>query len=311
VETTIYEVPLMYAKSSVTETILRRMNLPQRELDTEELTKFVQRIKNPKKEIHIALVGKYTKYRDSYKSILEAFIHAGSINNARVNVELINSETLDESNVAEQLKDLDGILVGPGFGHRGIEGKITAIKYVREHKIPFFGICLGLQCAVIEFARNVCGLKDANSTEFNKQTEHPVIDLMETQKDIKDKGGTMRLGAYPCVLKEGTKAFKAYKETNISERHRHRYELNNNYRELFEQNGLVLSGLSPDGSLVEIGELSEHPWFVGTQFHPELKSRAITGHPLFISFIKAAVKCRKKKDKLQFIKKYEVLDEKL
>lgn len=311
VETTIYEVPLMYAKSSVTETILKQLQMPQKELDTEQLTKFVQRIKNPKKQIHIALIGKYTKYRDSYKSILEAFIHAGSINNARVNVELINSETLDESNVDELLKNLDGILVGPGFGSRGIEGKITAIKYVREHKIPFFGICLGLQCAVIEFARNVCGLEDANSTEFNKQTEHPVIDLMETQKDVKDKGGTMRLGAYPCVLKEGTKAFKAYKEINISERHRHRYELNNKFRELFEQNGLVFSGLSPDGSLVEIAELSEHPWFVGTQFHPELKSRAITGHPLFISFIKAAVKYRKKKDKLQFIKKYEVLDEKL
>ncbi|MFH1051810.1 MAG: CTP synthase [bacterium] len=306
VETTIYEVPLMYAKSSVTETILKRFQMPQNELDTEQLTKFVQRIKNPKKEVHIALVGKYTKYRDSYKSILEAFIHAGSINNAKVNVELINSEALDESNVDDYLKDLDGILVGPGFGHRGIEGKIAAIKYVRENKIPFFGICLGLQCAVIEFARNVCGLTEAHSTEFNKQSVHPVIDLMETQKEIKDKGGTMRLGAYPCVLKENSKAYKAYKQIDISERHRHRYELNNQYRELFEQNGLLLSGLSPDGTLVEIGELIEHPWFIGTQFHPELKSRAITGHPLFISFIKAAVKCRKKKDKLQFIKTYEV-----
>ncbi len=305
VETTIYEVPLMYAKSNVTETILRRLQMPQNVLDTELLTKFVHRIKNPKKEVHIALVGKYTKYRDSYKSILEAFIHAGSINNAKVNVELINSETLDESNVAELLKDLDGVLVGPGFGHRGIEGKITAIKYVRENKIPFFGICLGLQCAVIEFARNVCGLTDAHSTEFNKQTPYPVIDLMETQKEIKDKGGTMRLGAYPCVLEENTKAFKAYKEINISERHRHRYELNNQFRELFQENGLVLSGLSPDGTLVEIGELNEHPWFIGTQFHPELKSRAITGHPLFISFIKAAVKCRKKKEKLKFEQRYE------
>jgi len=307
VETTIYEVPLMYAKSSVTEIILKQLQMPQKELDTEQLTKFVQRIKNPKKEIHIALVGKYTKYRDSYKSILEAFIHAGSINNAKVNVDLINSETLDATNVVDYLKDLDGILVGPGFGNRGIEGKIAAIKYVRENKIPFFGICLGLQCAVIEFARNVCGLEEAHSTEFNKQTPYPVIDLMETQKEIKDKGGTMRLGAYPCTVKEGTKAYKAYKEINISERHRHRYELNNQFRELLEENGLLLSGLSPDGTLVEIGELKEHPWFVGTQFHPELKSRAITGHPLFISFIKAAVKCRKKKDKLQFIKKYEVI----
>ena len=296
VEHTIYEVPLLYAKSSITELILNRMELPVNPLDIETWSKFVARIKNPKKEVNIGLVGKYTKYRDSYKSILEAFIHAGSINNARVNVNLINSEKINDENVADTLSGLDGILVGPGFGSRGIEGKITAIKYVRENKIPFLGICLGLQCAIIEFCRNVCGLIEANSTEFNPKTIHPVIDLMEQQKLIKNKGGTMRLGAYPCVLKTSSKAFKAYKEIRISERHRHRYEVNNNYREILEQHGMIFSGLSPDGNLVEIAELKDHPWFIGTQFHPELKSRAVTGHPLFISFIKAALNYRNKSE---------------
>jgi CTP synthase len=296
VDNTIYEVPLMYAKSSITEIILKRMDMANNPLDIETWSKFVQRIKNPKHEVTVALVGKYTKYRDSYKSILEAFIHAGSINNSRVNVSLINSENLTEENLVEQLQNVDGVLVGPGFGNRGIEGKIDAIKYVRENNIPFFGICLGMQCAVIEFARNVCGMTDANSTEFNPKTKYPVIDLMETQKNINDKGGTMRLGAYPCLINNTTKAYKAYKEVRISERHRHRYELNNEYREILEQNGLIFSGLSPDGTLVEISELQDHPWFLGTQFHPELKSRAVTGHPLFISFIKAALKYRKSKE---------------
>jgi CTP synthase len=296
VDSSIYEVPLMYARSSVSETILKNMDLKINELDLNTWTKFVQKIRNPKHEVNIALVGKYTKYRDSYKSILESFIHAGSLNNSRVNVDLVNSESLDGDNIHNSLKDKDGILVGPGFGNRGIEGKINAIKYVREKNIPFFGICLGLQCAVIEFARNVCKLKDANSTEFDSKTTHPVIDLMETQKNIKDKGGTMRLGAYPCVLNNKSKAYKAYKQIEISERHRHRYELNNNYREIFQKHGLILSGLSPDGTLVEIAELKDHPWFIGTQFHPELKSRAVTGQPLFTSFIKAALKYRKKKD---------------
>jgi CTP synthase len=286
----------MYAKSSITEIILKRMDMANNPLDIETWSKFVQRIKNPKHEVTVALVGKYTKYRDSYKSILEAFIHAGSINNSRVNVSLINSENLTEENLVEQLQNVDGVLVGPGFGNRGIEGKIDAIKYVRENNIPFFGICLGMQCAVIEFARNVCGMTDANSTEFNPKTKYPVIDLMETQKNINDKGGTMRLGAYPCLINNTTKAYKAYKEVRISERHRHRYELNNEYREILEQNGLIFSGLSPDGTLVEISELQDHPWFLGTQFHPELKSRAVTGHPLFISFIKAALKYRKSKE---------------
>lgn len=296
VEHTIYEVPVAFAKKGLAEIILNKLNMeiPPLELDT--WTKFVQRIKSPKYEVKVALVGKYTKYRDSYKSIIEAFIHAGSINNAKINLELINSETLSEDNAAELLSGVDGVLVGPGFGNRGIEGKISAIKYIRENNIPFFGICLGMQCAVIEFARNVCGIKEANSSEFEKN-DFSVIDLMDEQKKIKDKGGTMRLGAYPCKLSTNTKAYAAYQNENISERHRHRYELNNKFRDVLKDNGMILSGLSPDEKLVEIVELKDHPWFVGVQFHPELKSRAVTGHPLFINFIKAAVNKNKENSK--------------
>lgn len=296
VDHTIYEVPLMFAKKEFTETILKRMNLEVRSPELDEWQKFVNRIKKPTNEVNIALVGKYTKYRDSYKSILEAFIHAGSINNAKVNVELINSEELNSENVKSLLENIDGVLVGPGFGNRGIEGKITAIKYIRENNIPFFGICLGMQVAVIEFARNVCGLLEANSSEFEKN-DFSVIDLMDDQKKVKEKGGTMRLGAYPCIVKKGSKAEQAYKEVEISERHRHRYELNNYFRNTLSENGLVMSGHSPDGNLVEIVELKEHPWFVGVQFHPELKSRAVTGHPLFINFIKAALNFKNNKSK--------------
>lgn len=291
VDVTTYEVPLMFAKRGLAENILRKLRLPLHDLELNTWNKFVDRIKNPKREITVALVGKYTKYRDSYKSILEAFVHAGSINNARVNVELINSEDINDENAEEKLSGLDAILVGPGFGGRGIDGKVAAIKYVRERGVPFFGICLGLQCAVIEFARNVCGISDADSGEFRK-TDFNVIDLMEEQKNVKDKGGTMRLGSYPCVLKEGSLAEKAYGRTEINERHRHRYELNNNFRERLESAGMIMSGTSPDGALVEIMELRDHPWFVGSQFHPELKSRAVTGHPLFISFVKAALEVK-------------------
>jgi CTP synthase len=293
VDNTIYEVPIMFAKRGLEEIVLKKLNLPESKLEFDTWTKFVNRIKSPKHEVTIALVGKYTKYRDSYKSILEAFIHAGSINNTRVNVELINAESITEETVDELLGNVNGILVGPGFGHRGIEGKITAIKYVREHNIPFFGICLGMQCAVIEFARNVCGMADANSGEFEK-SEHNVIDMMEEQKKITNKGGTMRLGAYPCTIEAGTKAFQAYKSYDISERHRHRYELNNTFKDDLVANGMIMSGHSPDGHLVEIVELKNHLWFVGVQFHPELKSRAVTGHPLFISFIKAALQSNNK-----------------
>ncbi|HPI20189.1 MAG TPA: CTP synthase [Candidatus Kapabacteria bacterium] len=298
-ENTIYEVPLMLAKSGLAEIVLHKLNLPNRETEIDTWKNFVQKIKSPKHKVHIALVGKYTKYADSYKSILEAFVHSGSINNTKVEVDLINAEDITEDNVAKKLHHCDGVLVGPGFGNRGIEGKITAIKYIRENNIPFFGICLGLQCAVVEFARNICGLTDAHSSEMNKNAEHRVIDLMESQKNVKDKGGTMRLGAYPCVIKENSNAFKAYEKTEISERHRHRYEVNNEYREILEKNGMTLSGISPDGTLVEIIELKDHPWFVGVQFHPELKSRAVTGHPLFISFIKAVLNQKKEKDKKQ------------
>jgi CTP synthase len=292
---TIYEVPLNFAKKGLSDVILDRLNLKGAPLDIEAWTKFVKRIQSPKFEVKVALVGKYTNYVDSYKSIIESFIHAGSINNTRVNLDLINSEELFDENIEERLAQYNGVLIAPGFGSRGIEGKINAIKFIRENEIPYFGICLGMQCAVIEYARNVCGIEDANSGEFVKEGSK-VIDIMEEQKNIKNKGGTMRLGAYPCVLKEGTLAHKAYASLDISERHRHRYEFNNEYREQLEDKGLVLSGLSPDGELVEIIELANHPFYVGVQFHPELKSRAVTGHPLFIEFIKAALKHNKSKE---------------
>jgi CTP synthase len=288
---TIYEVPLLFSKKKITDNILDKVNLPKTELDISTWTKFVKKINNPKHSVEIALVGKYTNHEDSYKSIIEAFIHAGSINNCKVNVTMISSEKVHNEGV-DQFKDFDGVLIAPGFGYRGIEGKIDAIKYFRESKIPYFGICLGMQCAVIEFARNVCGIEDANSGEFIK-SGNKVIDLMDSQKDVKDKGGTMRLGSYPCELDENSKAFSAYGEKMINERHRHRYELNNEYRETLLKNGLKLSGVSPDGELVEIIEIEDHPWFVGVQFHPELKSRAVTGHPLFIDFIKAALENKK------------------
>jgi CTP synthase len=294
-EHTIYEVPLHYAKAGVDAIVLKKLAMPQNILDIENWSKFVKKIKSPQYEVKVGLIGKYTKYRDSYKSILEAFVHAGSVNNCKVTVELKNSEDIDINNIEAELADLDGILVGPGFGSRGIEGKIAAIKYARENNMPFFGICLGMQCAVVEFARNVCGLADANSAEFDKITPNNVIDMMEDQKTIKNKGGTMRLGAYPCVIQPDTRAFKAYGETEISERHRHRFEVNNKFRQTLSDNGLLFSGLSPDQTLVEISELPNHPWFVGVQFHPELKSRAVTGHPLFISFIKAVLKNKKSK----------------
>ncbi|ROL56087.1 CTP synthase [Bacteroidetes/Chlorobi group bacterium Naka2016] len=293
---TIYEVPLVLSKSNLDEIVLRKLNVPSNGLDLEEWKAFVRKIKNPQYSVKVGLVGKYVRYRDSYKSILEAFVHAGSINNTAVQVELIDSEELNESNCEEFLGDLDGVLVGPGFGKRGIEGKICAIRYVREHKIPFFGICLGMQCAIIEFARNVCGLEGANSTEFDKKTKYNVIDLMEEQKKIFNKGGTMRLGQYPCRILPNTLAYSVYNQELIYERHRHRYEVNNEFRPLFEKHGMIMSGISPDGSLVEMIELKDHPWFIGVQFHPELKSRAVTGAPLFIGFIKAALRHRKVKE---------------
>ncbi len=288
VKNTIYEVPLMYAEKKLDEIILKKMELPVNNLDVETWKSFVDRIKFPGDEVRVGLVGKYTDYGDSYKSILEAFIHAGSVNNVQVNIKLVNSEQITNDNANRLLGDLHGVLVGPGFGPRGIEGKISAIKYLRKNKVPFFGICLGMQCAVVEFARDVCGLIGANSVEFDKSTKYPVIDYMEEQKHIKKKGGTMRLGAYPCSLRSGSIAKMAYGVEKISERHRHRLELNNEYRIMLEENGMTMTGVSPDERLVEIIELDDHPWFLGVQFHPELKSRAVSGHPLFISFIRAA-----------------------
>lgn len=285
---TIYEVPMMFAKRELDDIICEKLHLKRSNLDLDTWSRFVHRIKAPKHHVTIAIVGKYVKHQDSYKSISEAFIHAGAINNAKVNIRWIDSEHLDVNNVAEQLDGIDGLLVAPGFGSRGVEGKISAIRHVREHSIPFFGICLGMQCAVIEFGRNVCGLPEANSSEF-KKNKFSVIDLLPEQRHVTDKGGTMRLGAYPCVLKKKSKAATAYKTEHISERHRHRYEFNNEFRELYEGSGMVLSGTSPDEKLVEIIELPNHPWFVGVQFHPEYKSRAVTGHPLFVAFVKAAL----------------------
>lgn len=284
----IYEIPLAFEKEKLDQIVLEKLNLKAGKLDLRKWNRFVHRVKEPSERVTIGFVGKYTELKDAYKSISEAFIHGGAENDVAVDVKWIRAEEIDQHNVAEHLGDIHGLLVAPGFGIRGIEGKIKAIQYVRENKIPFFGICLGMQCAVIEFARNVCGLKGANSTEF-KKTKYNVIDMMADQRNIKNMGGTMRLGAYPCVLQKGTKAYAAYKKELISERHRHRYEVNNKFRKTLQEHGMVLSGVSPDGNLVEIAELKDHPWFVGGQFHPELKSRALNPHPLFRDFVKAAV----------------------
>ncbi|SNR78441.1 CTP synthase [Desulfurobacterium atlanticum] len=290
---TIYEVPLHLKKEGIDEIILEKLQLPAQEPELKEWKDFVSRVKKPENgAVSIAIVGKYVELPDAYKSIIESFVHAGASNNVKVDIKWVNADLLNEDSPENFLNDVDGILVPGGFGERGVEGKIKAVKYAREMGIPFFGICLGMQCAVIEFARNVAGLKDAHSAEFNPETPYPVIDLMESQKGVTEKGGTMRLGAYPCVLKEGTNSFKAYGEKEISERHRHRYEFNNNFREELEKAGLVIAGVSPDNSLVEIVEVKEHPWFVGVQFHPEFKSRPWKPHPLFVDFVAAAVRRR-------------------
>ena len=240
-------------------------------------------------EVRIGLIGKYIELKDAYKSIAEAFIHAGVANECRVKVDWIHSESVTEENVAEKLSNLSGILVAPGFGDRGIEGKITAIKYARENNVPFLGVCLGMQCAVVEFARNVLGFKDAHSTEMNPKTKFPVIDIMETQKNVEHKGGTMRLGEYPCVFTKGSKAYHIYGKAKVAERHRHRYEFNNKYIKEFEKAGMLATGINPEGELVEVVELKNHKWFMGVQFHPEYKSTVENPHPLFVKFIKAAL----------------------
>ncbi|MDZ7375282.1 MAG: CTP synthase [candidate division KSB1 bacterium] len=290
---TIYEIPLMFHEGGLDDIIVEELNLNCKKPDLREWEQFVHKIKNPGSEVTIAVCGKYVGLHDSYKSIIEAFIHAGVANDTRVNLKWVDSELLEKQNAAEVLSDISGLLIPGGFGGRGIEGKISAVRFARENNIPFFGICLGLQCAVIEFARHVCQLRDANSTEFNESTPHPVIDLMEEQKRIKAKGGTMRLGAQPCFIKKGTRAAAAYSAEKISERHRHRLEVNNKYRSLLEQHGLIMSGINPDLDLVEIIELKNHSWFLGVQFHPELKSRALNAHPLFREFVAAALEFQK------------------
>lgn len=288
---TIYEVPLNMLNEKLDQTVLRKLGLPcDKEPPLTEWREFLKRLKNPKHSVRVGIIGKYVELPDAYKSISESFVHSGSINECDVNVEYIHSEEITEKNVEEKLKELDGILVAPGFGSRGIEGKILTAKYARENNIPFFGICLGLQCAVIEFARNVLKMDGADSTEFNHKTQYPVIDLMEEQKSIIDKGGTMRLGGYKCILSRNSRSFEAYGKTDIIERHRHRYEFNDKYFDDFSRNGMIPVGINPESNLVEIMEISNHKWFVGVQFHPEYSSTVINPHPLFVQFIKACIK---------------------
>ena len=286
---TIYDVPNLMLKEGLDIITLKKLNLSKHgSPDLEHWNNFLERHKNPKSEIKIGLIGKYVELQDSYKSILEAFIHAGAVNEVKVKVISIHSEHIDESNIKEKFEGLHGILVAPGFGERGIEGKIDAVKYARENNLPYLGICLGMQMAVIEFSRNVLGLKNANSTEMNPETPFPVIDLMDAQKNITDKGGTMRLGSWKCNLVKESIAGETYDHITIEERHRHRYEYNNEYRSQLEAAGLKTSGINPDTGLVEIIEIENHPWFVGVQYHPEYKSTVANPHPLFVSFINAA-----------------------
>ncbi|MBC7351416.1 MAG: CTP synthase [Thermogutta sp.] len=288
----IYEVPISLVEHGLDELIVRKLGLKAGPLNLDSWYELLHRIRNPKSEVSIAVVGKYVEHRDAYKSIYEALDHAGIAHQALVRVERVHSEKIEQEGPERLLAGVDGILVPGGFGERGIEGKVEAIRYAREKKIPFFGICLGMQCAVIEFARHVAGLEGAHSTEFHKDTPHPVICLLDEQRHITDKGGTMRLGAYPAVLTPGSKAAQAYGTLEISERHRHRYEFNNAYRNRFAELGLQVSGTSPDGKLAEIVELVGHPWFVAVQFHPEFKSQPTRAHPLFRAFIEAALKAR-------------------
>jgi CTP synthase len=287
---TIYEVPLAMLDEKLDVTILKKFKMKVGEQpELLPWRTFIEKHKNPKQTLQIALVGKYVELADAYKSIIESFVHAGASLECKVKIKLVHSEELTDDNVAHYLQDCMGVLVAPGFGHRGIEGKFTAIKYAREQLVPFFGICLGMQCAVIEFARNVLGYKQANSTEMSRTTPFPVIDIMQEQKNVSDMGGTMRLGGYPCTLKKRSNAHKIYQADTIIERHRHRYEFNNKFLDEFEKAGMIATGINPDTNLVEIVEIPQHPWFIGVQFHPEYRSTVIAPHPLFQSFVKAAI----------------------
>ncbi|HKA32760.1 MAG TPA: CTP synthase [Candidatus Binatia bacterium] len=297
----IYEVPLIFHQEGLDERVVEKLHMWTGAPNLKKWERVVQILKNPKETVRIAVVGKYMDLKESYKSLMEALVHGGIANEARVELDCIEAEKIEESGT-KVLAQADGILVPGGFGDRGSEGKITAARYARENRIPYFGICLGMQMAAVEFARDVCALERANSTEFDPATPHPVIHLMETQKGVENKGATMRLGAYPCALQDDSLAAKLYGKKKISERHRHRYEFNNAYREAFAQKGMALSGLSPDCTLVEIIELKDHPWFLGCQFHPEFKSRPMESHPLFKGFIKAALQNRQAQKEVPRIK---------
>ncbi|RKY04043.1 CTP synthase [Candidatus Poribacteria bacterium] len=292
----VYEIPLIYEKQGLADLVIRKLNLKNNPPKLDEWREMVEKLKNPKHHVTVAIVGKYTKGSDAYISVQEALKHGGIANDTGVKIKWVDSESLPRRrDLRKVFAGVDGILVPGGFGHRGIEGMILAVKYARENKIPFLGLCLGMQCMVIEFARNVAGLKGANSTEFDPNTPHPVIDLMPEQRGIIDKGGTMRLGLYPCILDRNSKAFEAYKQPIILERHRHRYEFNNDYREILSSKGLKLCGLSPGGELVEMVELEDHPWMIGVQFHPEFRSKPLDPHPLFRAFVKAMLEYKNRK----------------
>lgn len=294
---TIYDVPILMRKEKLDERVLAKLKVTSKEEpNLDQWKSFLGKLKNPINEVNIGIVGKYVSLPDAYKSIAEAFVHAGAQNDCKVKLKWISSEEISKESVETVLKGLDGVLVAPGFGERGLEGKIEAIRFVRERKIPFFGICLGMQCSVVEFSRHVLGL-EASSTELNPKTKNPVIDMMEEQKKITMKGGTMRLGSFACKLKKGSRAHAAYGETLIQERHRHRYEFNNKYLEQIEEAGLKATGINPDSGLVEVVELKDHPWFVGVQYHPELKSTVLTPHPLFVKFIEASIEQKKSQTK--------------
>jgi CTP synthase len=293
---TIYEVPNLMLEEGLDIVALKKLDLPKKAApDLKNWNTFLRRIKNPKHTVNIGLIGKYVEMQDCYKSILEAFIHAGAANETKVNVVSIHSEFITAATIKEKLVGLDAILVAPGFGERGIEGKIEAVRYARENKMPFFGICLGMQMAVIEYSRTVLGYTEANSTEMNEGTPHPVVNLMEEQKNVTEKGGTMRLGAWKCEIKEGSLAHQIYGQTMISERHRHRYEYNSAYVDALQKAGLKASGVNPDTGLVEIVEIEEHPFFIGVQYHPEYKSTVANPHPIFVNFVAAAVKAKRSK----------------
>ncbi len=286
---TIYEVPILMLREKLDVTVLKKLNITDyNEPELSRWKDFLDKLRHPLNKVTIGLIGKYIELQDAYKSILESFIHAGAVNDCKVQIVNVHSEFITAENVSEKLHGLDGLLVAPGFGFRGVEGKIMAVRYARENKLPFFGICLGMQMAAIEFARDVLGIEDADSTEMRPDTPNPVIDMMEEQKKITIKGGTMRLGSYPCLIKDNTLAFRVYNSTLIQERHRHRWEFNNKYLSLFEEAGMIASGINPDTGLVEILELADHPFFIGVQYHPELKSTVENPQPIFVSFIRAA-----------------------